>query len=93
MNSLNRLAENIIACLQDYIKERGFRALVHFELEGCYQKSTGQPVDYQRVNEKLLAFGIDGEVVAEYWSNQWEYVSLFNGQSPLKEAHNLARAI
>jgi len=93
MNSLNRLAENIISCLQDYIKGRGFRALVHFELEGCYQKATGQPVDYQRVNEKLLAFGIDGEVVAEYWSNQWEYVSLFNGQSPLKEAHNLSRAI
>ncbi len=93
MNSLNRLAEHIITCLQDYIKERGFRALVHFELEGCYQIAIGQHVDYQRVNENLFAAGIDGEVVAEYWSNQWEYVSLFNGQSPLKEAHNLARAI
>ena len=29
----------------------------------------------------------------EYWSNQWEYISLFNGQSPLKEAENLTLAI
>jgi len=93
MNSLNRRAEAIISSLQDYINNRGFRALIHFELEGCYQKPLGKPINYQQVNEKLFALGIDGEVVAEYWSNQWEYVSLFNGQSPLKEAHNLNRAI
>ena len=93
MNSLNRLAEDIIFNLQDYINNRGFRALIHFELEGCYQKPIAKKVDYKQVNKQLLALGIDGEVVAEYWSNQWEYVSLFNGQSPLKEAHNLHRAI
>ena len=93
MNSLNRHAEAIISSLQDYINDRGFRALIHFELEGCYQKPLGKQINYKQVNEKLCALGIDGEVVAEYWSNQWEYVSLFNGQSPLKEAHNLNRAI
>lgn len=93
MNSLNRRAEAIISSLQDYINDRGFRALIHFELEGCYQKPAGKQINYKQVNEKLCALGIDGEVVAEYWSNQWEYVSLFNGQSPLKEAHNLNRAI
>ena len=93
MNSLNRLAEAIIFSLQDYVNQRGFRVLIHFELEGCYQKPTGKQIDYKQVNNKLLALGIDGEVVAEYWSNQWEYVSLFNGQSPLKEAQNLYRAI
>ena len=93
MKSLNRLAEAVISSLQDYINQRGFRALVHFELEGCYQKPSGQHIDYKKINERLRTLGIDGEVVAEYWSNQWEYVSLFNGQSPLKEAHNLSQAI
>ena len=32
-------------------------------------------------------------MIPEYWSNQWEYISLFNGQSPLKEANNLSEAI
>ncbi|ASP46455.1 hypothetical protein [Cognaticolwellia beringensis] len=93
MNSLNRLSEAIIFSLQDYINKRGFRALIHFELEGCYQKPIGKKIDYKQVNTQLLALGIDGELVAEYWSNQWEYVSIFNGQSPLKEAQNLHRAI
>jgi len=93
MNSLNTRTEAIISSLQDYINDRGFRALVHFELEGCYQKPFNKQINYKQVNEQLRSFGIDGEVVAEYWSNQWEYVSLFNGQSPLKEAQNLHRAI
>jgi len=93
MKNLNQLAESIISELENYIHQRGFRALVHFELEGCYQKPIAKQVDYRQVNRKLISLGIDGEVVAEYWSNQWEYVSLFNGQSPLKEAHNLNRAL
>ena len=93
MSSFNQLLEDIISRLQTYISERGFRALIHFELEGCYKKPFNNPIDYKALNKMLLAFDIDGEVVAEYWSNQWEYVSLFNGQSPLKEAQNLYRAI
>lgn len=93
MNNLHRLAEAIILSLQEYINQRGFRALIHFELEGCFQKPINKTVDYSRVNKNLLSLGIDGEVVAEYWSNQWEYISLFNGQTPLKEARNLHRAI
>lgn len=93
MNHSHRLAEAVILSLEEYIKQRGFRALIHFELEGCYQKPVNKVVDYSRVNRKLLSLGIDGEVVAEYWSNQWEYISLFNGQTPLKEARNLHRAI
>jgi len=93
MKSLNSRAATIISTLQDYLHQRGFRALIHFELEGCYQKPIDKHVDYQQVNQKLSTLGIDGEVVAEYWSNQWEYVSLFKGQSPLKEADNLNRAI
>ncbi|REL27991.1 hypothetical protein DXX93_16430 [Thalassotalea euphylliae] len=45
------------------------------------------------INSALTQAGIEGKLVSEYWHNQWEYVSLFAGQSPLKEAHNLARAI
>ncbi len=93
MTNLNKLAESIIISLQQYINTLGYRPVVHFELEGCYQKRNNISVDYNNVNQSLSKLGIDGEVVAEYWSNQWEYVSLFNGQSPLKEAQNLHNAI
>jgi hypothetical protein len=93
MNSFTQLEVAVISYLQDYIEQRGLRALIHFELEGCYQLPLGKRIDYKKINQKLLHLGVDGEVVAEYWSNQWEYVSLFNGQSPLKEAHNLKQAL
>jgi len=50
-------------------------------------------LNFSRINRQLANAGIDGELVPEYWSNQWEYVSLFNGQSPLKEADNLRQAM
>ncbi len=93
MNKLNKLAEQVIAGLQNYINKKGYRPVIHFELEGCYQKANNLSVDYGQINRQLAGLNIDGEVVAEYWSNQWEYVSLFNGQSPLKEAINLSRAL
>lgn len=93
MTNLDKLAIAIISRLEHYLDEQGFRPLVHFELEGCYQKPPQAKINYQHINQQLLALGIEGEVVAEYWSNQWEYVSLFHGQSPLKEAQNLQRAI
>ncbi len=93
MTILNKLAESIIVKLQQYIAAQGFRPVMHFELEGCYQKPDDVVVDYARINQELARLDIDGEIVAEYWSNQWEYVSKFNGQSPLKEAQNLNNAI
>lgn len=93
MNRLNKLAEHVIAGLQNYINKKGYRPVIHFELEGCYQKPVDLAVNYGQINRQLAELNIDGEVVAEYWSNQWEYVSLFNGQSPLKEAVNLSRAL
>lgn len=93
MNKFNRLAEQVIASLQRYIGEKQYRAIIHFELEGCYQKPANVTIDYGQINQQLAQLGIDGEVVDEYWNNQWEYVSLFNGQSPLKEAQNLQRVI
>jgi len=82
-----------ITLLQDYIKELGYQPQIHFELEGCYQvnnaKSRTQKLNFDLINQYLRSVDIDGEIVSEYWRNQWEYVSLFNGQSPLKEAMNL----
>ena len=47
MNNLHRLAEAIILSLQEYINQRRFRALIHFELEGCFQKPVNKtPVSY-----------------------------------------------
>jgi hypothetical protein len=83
-----------IVLLQEYLDSLGFKAQIHFELEGCF-KAEGNSIDlnFNAINKALSRLDIDGEVVTEYWHNQWEYVSLFNGQSPLKEAHNLAKAI
>jgi hypothetical protein len=96
MLAVNNVAIQAIKLLQVYIEHLGFKPLIHFELEGCLYKppeNKPQSLDYSIINKQLAALNIDGKVIPEYWSNQWEYISLFNGQSPLKEAHNLAEAI
>jgi hypothetical protein len=87
------LQKNIIKLLENHIKLLGFRPVIHFELEGCYasnNKDKAIKLNFEAVNSILASHHIDGELVPEYWANQWEYVSKFNGQSPLKEAENLA---
>lgn len=85
---------NVIQHLLSVLETKGLKVLAHFELEGVCQLQAGQTkLDYPKINEKLAKLGIDGELKSEYWKNQWEYVSLFNGQSPLKEAQNLAKAM
>jgi hypothetical protein len=96
MKNITPLTVQAILLLQNHIKMLGFTPVIHFELEGCYQlnaKVEKFSLNYQRINRQLANAGIDGELVPEYWSNQWEYVSLFNGQSPLKEAENLSQAL
>jgi len=89
-----KLARQVIQLFDDYIKSIGFQVLIHFELEGCYAAPSEQhKLNFEAVNRQLQYFNIDGELVSEYWQNQWEYVSKFNGQSPLKEADNLTKAI
>jgi len=87
-------AKNIILMLQAYIHWLGFKPAIHFELEGCIRQP--QPdfmIDYQRINARLKAHDIEGQLISEYWHNQWEYVSNFSQQSPLKEAQNLSAVI
>ncbi|MFT5298457.1 MAG: hypothetical protein ACI9YH_004505 [Colwellia sp.] len=96
MNNTTSLTVQAIILLQNHIEKLGFTPVIHFELEGCYQLDVNIKkfsLNYQRINRQLANAGIDGELVPEYWSNQWEYVSLFNGQSPLKEAENLSQAL
>ena len=96
MKNTTLLTVQAIILLQNHIKNLGFIPVIHFELEGCYQLDVNIKkfsLNYQRINHQLANAGIDGELVPEYWSNQWEYVSLFNGQSPLKEAENLSQAL
>ncbi|OUR63444.1 hypothetical protein A9Q74_00970 [Colwellia sp. 39_35_sub15_T18] len=90
--------QQAITLLQNYLQYLGYRAQIHFELEGCYQVDSGadykeRALDYTIINQHLRQLDIEGEVVAEYWRNQWEYVSLFSGQTPLKEACNLSTVI
>jgi len=93
--ALQPIAIKAITLAQDYLAQLGYKAQIHFELEGCYrfENNHEQTVDFNRVNQCLRELGIEGEIVGEYWRNQWEYVSLFHGQSPLKEAVNLQRVI
>jgi len=98
-NAINVLAQEIIVFQQDYIAHLGFVAHVHFELEGCFESAkslfsaavarASNNYNFDDINAELAAMNIDGGLVTEYWQNQWEFVSHFNGQSPLKEAQNL----
>ncbi len=96
---LQHLTINAITLAQNYLMQGGYRAQLHFELEGCYRfdnnnnNNNDQKLDFSRINQCLRKLDIDGEIVCEYWRNQWEYVSLFNNQTPLKEAHNLQQII
>ncbi len=92
---LQHLTINAITLVQNYLDQLGYRAQIHFELEGCYrfENNADEKLDFSLINQCLRQLDIEGEIVCEYWRNQWEYVSLFNGQTPLKEAHNLQRVI
>lgn len=93
---LTQLAKEVIVLLQNHITSLGFTPVIHFELEGCYQNKhqfKGSTIDFALINLNLKKLRIDGEVIPEYWQQQWEYVSLFNGQTPLKEADNLTSTI
>ena len=91
------LEKNAIILLQHYLSQLGYQAQIHFELEGCYRTNHSphhiQKLNFSALNQYLTTLDIDGEIVNEYWKNQWEYVSLFNGQTPLKEAENYAQAL
>jgi hypothetical protein len=91
------LLKNTINLLQSYIKQLGYQPQIHFELEGCYRFDNTvrdfKKLNFDLINQYLRSVDIDGEIVSEYWRNQWEYVSSFNGQSPLKEATNLHQMI
>jgi hypothetical protein len=92
---LQHLIIDAITLVHNYIEKLGYRAQIHFELEGCYrfENNVDKKLDFSQINQCLRQLDIEGEIVCEYWRNQWEYVSLFNGQTPLKEAHNLQRVI
>lgn len=92
---LQHLTIDAITLVQNYLEQLGYTPQLHFELEGCYrfENNADQKLNFNQVNQCLRELNIEGEIVCEYWRNQWEYVSLFNGQTPLKEAHNLQQVI
>ncbi len=86
---INSLAISIIESQQAYLAQLGYQAHIHFELEGCFAGEQAHVVDLATINQWLARRCIAGKLVSEYWQNQWEYISHFNGQTPLQEAHNL----
>ena len=90
-----QLAREAILCFQRLLSKWNITPFVHFELEGTCSPSTTTKleIDYDQINNQLKRLGILGKVKDEYWQHQWEYVSLFEGQSPLEEAEYLSKAI
>lgn len=96
MTVTSQLAHQAITIFQRYIALFECKPAVHFELEGCCITPKGQQLNqthFSRINQQLAKLGIEAELVDEYWHNQWEYVSTFSGQTPLKEAQNLDKAL
>ena len=93
--TFSRLCKNVIQHLTHCVEAQGYRPVIHFELEGVFDYLPNAiPIkDFSAINRQLSNLDIDGVLVDEYWKNQWEYVSLFNHQSPLKEASNLANVM
>lgn len=100
-SNAQQTSQYVIELLQNYIMSLGYTPHIHFELEGTFQlptenaknkKHSHKPfqLNFEKINFELQQYNIDGKLVPEYWQNQWEFVSDFNGQSPLKEAQNLA---
>ncbi|MCH2055988.1 MAG: hypothetical protein MK214_05110 [Thalassotalea sp.] len=96
MKTTSSLARQAIAIFQEQLTSMGYTPQVHFELEGCCVFPHGQQLTQNHlkaVNKHLDQLNVEAELVEEYWHNQWELVSKFEGQSPLKEAENLALAL
>lgn len=99
VDTVTPIAINAIEMMQDLLKHKGFTPVIHFELEGCFSVKpsdanlTDFKLNYELINSQLDALGVEGKLIPEYWKNQWEYVSSFNGQLPLSEARFLETVI
>lgn len=99
MTRLIEYSKLLITAYEALFESYGLRPLVHFEVEGVYGtddqrlSSCHQAANFSKINQQLASLGIPGEVKPEFWKGQWEYVSLFNGQSPLEEAGYVSRAV
>ncbi|MFT5164624.1 MAG: hypothetical protein ACI9FJ_003231 [Alteromonadaceae bacterium] len=93
MSEITALATMAITVLQQQINHHGYTPRVHFELEGGYRRANPAiDINYPAINQALKQLNILGSLKPEYWPNQWEYVSDFVGQTPLKEATDFAAA-
>ena len=96
---ISEYAKLAVEVLQRQLAQRGYKPHVHFELEGGYvpQSSTHRAghdtLDFDTINQVLAGMSIQGQLKPEYWRYQWEYVSVFQGQSPLKVASDLESVI
>lgn len=87
-------AGQLILLAQEQLAELGFRPAIHFELEGTIKPTHPHPFPHlDKINDCLVKLGIQGELQAEFWPGQWEYVSKFAGQTPLEEANFLAQTM
>lgn len=83
----------IIQHLITKLENLRLKPVMHFELEGMYRTRNNTTIDFSSINNSLKSLGILGTLKKEYWPFQWEFVSDFLGQSPLREADSLAQAM
>lgn len=93
---IDEQAKAIIVMLQQVFKKHELVVHLHFELEGIFAFKNGQKLTQSHLrllNQALKSEGIPGKLVTEFWSNQWEYVSSFSGQTPLEEAQYVSKVV
>ncbi len=94
-HEISRYAKIALEIIQKQITQLGFQPHVHFELEGGFLPSNPvsanghSMLEYDAINRVLAENSIQGHLKPEYWSYQWEYVSNFEGQVPMKVAADL----
>ncbi len=98
INPISEYSKIAIEVLQTQIMQHGITPFVHYELEGVFKPSFDSKrnhscLDYEGINQELAKLSIQGHLKPEYWQHQWEFVTDFEGQSPLKTANDLQQAL
>lgn len=86
--------KDLLVIMGEYLNGFGYTPHIHYELEGtCVLSSGVKTLDFDKVNRFLQGQGIQARLKPEYWECQWEWESLFLGQSPVKVSDDLSYSL
>jgi hypothetical protein len=92
--TIEEYSKLLLKLLEEHILSLCYIPHVHFELEGTYTpQKKSKELNYKAINKFLKNNNVLAKLKPEYWEGQWEWESLFLGQSPTKTADDLAYSI